>query len=925
MIPIGGVTVIDLPDGRTSPGENAILGLPGGGYVAVWSTFFFGAGGSGAFLSMRVFDASGNPTTAEVQIANGRATSPSLALTSTGFALAFGLGGASNPSPFPSDISVQFFDNDGTAIGGKVSVNTTTAGEQDKPSITTLTNGNLVVAWHDPGSPVAGDPDDIRLQVIGGTGTKIGAEILVNATEAGSQDAPTVQALAGGGFVVTWQDSSASGGTTDYLIRGQIFDAVGARVGAEFTVNSATAGIQTDADVAALPNGGFVVTWTTDDAAPGTNADIKAQLFDVSGNKVGGEIIVAANAGNEIQPEVAVDSLGRFVITWADFSGGTGAIKTRAYDSAGSPIGAVHTVAPADPSGFVYPAITALADDTFEILFETNLATIPRGPERRVEHLTLDDSYSRALIFGTSLPDLIVGDDTDNVIQAFGGGSIFGHQGDEINGGGGSDTVVYSDATASVQVDLVLGQGSGNVADHDSYVNVENVVGSAFNDVLIGNDVANRLDGAGGDDVIRTGKGADVVIGGAGTDSVRYEDSDGTIFVNLTLGLGFNNYAAGDSYSGIENVVGSLYADYLIGDDGANMLDGNSGDDVLIGAKGADILIGGAGSDAASYEDSSGAVFVSLALGNGFNNSAEGDTYTGIENVIGSRFNDFVIGNSGVNKLDGRDGDDTLIGGLGADILIGGPGSDSASYEDNQGDVFVNLLTGQGFSNAAQGDTYSSIENLTGGAYRDVFIGDNGLNILNGGEGNDYLIGGLSGDSLIGGGGADTASYEDNWGAVFVNLASGQGFGNAAQGDTYSSIENVIGGAYADYFIGDGSANLLDGKSGADTLTGGGGADSFAFTTALGAGNVDSITDFVAGTDKVILDNAIFFGLSEGALGPNVFINGTAATGGQNRIVYDQSTGQLWFDDDGFGTDPAILFAVLDNKPVLTSADFLVI
>ena len=259
-------------------------------------------------------------------------------------------------------------------------------------------------------------------------------------------------------------------------------------------------------------------------------------------------------------------------------------------------------------------------------------------------------------------------------------------------------------------------------------------------------------------------------------------------------------------------------------------------------------------------------------------------------------------------------------------MLVGGDGIDTASYEDNQGAVFVNLLTGQGFGNASQGDTFVSIENLTGGAFRDYFIGDNGVNRLDGGAGDDTLLGGLGADVLVGGAGSDTASYEDNQGAVIVNLALGQGFQNAAQGDTFDGIENVVGTVFYDTLVGNDGANRLAGARGNDTLTGNGGADEFVFDTALNAvNNVDHITDFTPGTDKIVLENAIFFGLSEGGLQANNLILGTQATGGQNRIIYDQATGNLWFDDDGTVPTPPILFAVLDNKPALTAADFSVI
>ncbi len=334
-------------------------------------------------------------------------------------------------------------------------------------------------------------------------------------------------------------------------------------------------------------------------------------------------------------------------------------------------------------------------------------------------------------------------------------------------------------------------------------------------------------------------------------------------------------------------------------------------------------MVGNGGVDTVSYEDNQGGVFVNLTTGHGYGNAAQGDEYTSIENVRGSIFDDTMIGDGGANRLEGGDGNDVLRGAFGADTLVGGAGTDTASYEDNQGPVFVNLLTGQGFNNAAQGDSFDSIENLTGSIYNDYFIGSNGANTLNGGTGNDTLLGALGADTLIGGAGIDTASYEDNQGAVFVNLTLGQGFGNAAEGDSFSSIENLVGTVFYDTFIGDANANRLDGALGNDTLTGAGGADIFVFDTAFAFNNIDVITDFLHSVDRIELDDAVFAGLAQGTLSTDAFAVGAATTAAQH-ILYDADTGALSYDADGSGAGAAIQFAMLQAHLDITSTDFMV-
>ncbi|MGX7897082.1 tandem-95 repeat protein, partial [Tsuneonella sp. HG222] len=232
-------------------------------------------------------------------------------------------------------------------------------------------------------------------------------------------------------------------------------------------------------------------------------------------------------------------------------------------------------------------------------------------------------------------------------------------------------------------------------------------------------------------------------------------DSDGHILYTpgpaqaqlAAPGSGASNTSFVDTFS--YSLVGGGTADVIVtvqGTDGYDTLLGSAGndnlraglfDDVLIGGLGSDALDGGAGTDTASYAGDPGAVFVNLTLGRGYANSSFGDTYTSIENVTGSIFNDFLIGDTGVNRLEGGAGNDTIIGGLGADVLIGGPGVDTLSFEDNSGTVFVNLLTGMGYNNAAQGDTYSGFENVIGGLFDDTIIGDNGNNRLDGAMGAD--------------------------------------------------------------------------------------------------------------------------------------------------------------------------------------------
>lgn len=187
---------------------------------------------------------------------------------------------------------------------------------------------------------------------------------------------------------------------------------------------------------------------------------------------------------------------------------------------------------------------------------------------------------------------------------------------------------------------------------------IENAVGGAGDDLIIANQVANRIDG------------------GAGNDTVSYETATSGVFANLLVPFGNLYGAAGDRLISIENLTGSKYDDALIGDFGDNILDGGKG--------GLDTLIGGFGNDTVSYANADGLVKINLAT-NVLGGRAVGDIISGFENAIGGTFGDALTGTNGSNildggagndRIDGADGNDTLIGGAGNDILSGGGGND---------------------------------------------------------------------------------------------------------------------------------------------------------------------------------------------------------------------------------------------------------
>lgn len=140
--------------------------------------------------------------------------------------------------------------------------------------------------------------------------------------------------------------------------------------------------------------------------------------------------------------------------------------------------------------------------------------------------------------------------------------------------------------------------------------------------------------------------------------------------------------------------------------------------------------------------------------------------------IYGHGGNDALYGNAGNDKLYGGAGNDTLVGGAGADRLYGGAGTDTASYAGATKGVVANLKSAAGNTNDAKGDSYSSIENLTGSSHSDTLTGNDAANRISGGAGNDRLNGGLGKDMLIGGSGNDTFVFNTKLGSNNIDTIS---------------------------------------------------------------------------------------------------------------------------------------------------------
>ncbi|MFN6476880.1 calcium-binding protein [Nostoc sp. DedQUE07] len=496
-----------------------------------------------------------------------------------------------------------------------------------------------------------------------------------------------------------------------------------------------------------------------------------------------------------------------------------------------------------------------------------------------------------------------------------------------VDGGKGNDvlSVNFGNPTAGITTTFNATTNIGSITMGTysvSYKNIErlNISGSEYNfsgsqsdDNIVGSNGNDTLSGSnGGKDTIDGGKGDDLLS----IDYSYYATGGITTTFNASTKVGLITAGTNSvSYKNIEqlNISGSQYDDNIVGNDGDDTLSTNgSGNDTIDGGKGDDVLSG-------NYRFASKGITTTFNASTNIGLITAGTntvSYKNIErlNISGTEYDDNIVGNDGNDTLSGSN-DDYNGGNSGNDTIDGGKGDDlySVNLNFSTGGITTtyNASTNIGSITAGtDGVSYKNIErlNISGTEYDDNIVGSNGNDTLYGNRGNgdnDTIIGGAGNDSLSAG------VYSGN------NLLSG-----------------------------DDGNDILTGGEGSDSLYGGASTDTFVFNSYYGS--VDTIYDFNA-TNEIIQVSAAGFEnelsqsslslsygspfiietsprFSIGSLFPNQFTIGISATTSDQRFIYDNITGALYFDADGSaGEFTQVKFAQLLGSVTLTENNFVVV
>lgn len=951
---------------QTSP---EIAALPDGGYVIVWGTLDTVQDGDNSAIKAQRFDASGNPVGPEFLVnseaLDAQYTADIAAFPDGSFVICW----VSNDVAQDGDscsVKARLFDASGTPVGPEFLVNTQSFSRQDEPHITVLDNGNFVVSWTD------WTGFDMKAQIFSPDGQKIGGEFRVNTSLTGTQDSGDIVALEGGGFVVTWRTTNTSSDGSGTAVMARVFDSSGVG-GTEFVVNSAKVGDQYMANVTALADGGFVVVWHTLDATQdGSSGAVKAQMYDASGARVGGEFLVNSHVkDSQREPMVTALPDGGFVVVWSTFDplqDGSGmALKGQYFDPSGKPVGGEFLVNSLTSGSQFLPSVAALADGTVLVAWTSEsgdgsgyavrarLFDMAHSPE--IVSNGGGDTASVSVSEGEAGVTSVTATDADSATVTYsitGGADAALFTIDAVTGAlnfvSAPDHESPADANGDNVYDVVVTASDGEHTDSQSIsVTVSNVneapvlaggttlsLTHAENAAAVTTISATDVDGPSITYAITGGNDAGLFTIDANTGALSFVSSPD---FEAPADFGEDNFytltvSASDGTNSVEQRIEILVTNE---NESVTITSDGGGDSASLGVSensqavttvsATDLdgdavsyaIVGGADADRFTIDSATGAIaFVATPNFEAASDSDQDNVYEVVVEASDGSLNDRQTLNISVtdvneapeitsggtataaenstsvsvvtaNDPEGQPLIYSISGGVdagrftidsttGALSFITAP--DHEAPADSDGDNIYDVVVG--VSDGVHTDTQALAVTVTNAVDGVTLVGTNGANTL---------TGTVAEDTLRGGGGSDTLN----------------------------------GAAGADVLDGGNGNDTLVGGLGADTLIGGAGADRFTFMSISDsqAGSADVISDFSHGDRDRISVTGIDADANAAGDQAFAFIGAGAFTGTAGELRYEQSDGNTRVMGDVNGDGVADFMIQVTGVVNFGSGDFM--
>lgn len=600
---------------------------------------------------------------------------------------------------YTTSLQFQRFAPDGTARTSAQTV-TTEAGNSlsmRDVEVVGLTNGGYSISWSDY-------PEIVTQHYTASDVAHARGTVQVNTETAGAR--PTVdQAVLGNGNIVYVFGSDSGLQDADGAFF-RILDGDGAAVMTDQQhVETNLGAFERNPSVAALTPGGFVVVFEDYGSADGRG--IGFRMFDNDGNSAAAEQFANVPEATDYSYNPAVAGLpdGGFVIVWDEQNGDTASqgIRARRFDNDGAPVGDEWLVNTTETGAQTSPAIEVLANGDFVISW-----TGPDASGTGIYSHIFDGDFDGCInqtLTGTTGNDTIEGGSCDDILDGLAGNDILnGNAGDDtLNGGAGVDTLNGGDGKDTLDggagTDVFYGDGGRDRI----YVSIDD-----DNEVAYGGDSKDRIISDGGLN------GTHSYYGGNSRD--RFDTSETTIGITVDMEAGTLNYLGADAFTSpitldsFEIFDSANGTDTLFGGSGKQTVFGRGGDDTLYGDSGADKLFGGRQDDILYGE-------------------------SGADRLHGNKESDSLYGGTNHDRLFGGGGKDLMVGGNGNDVAFGGRGRDTAQL--------------------GGGNDLWRDNNQDGNGGADTVFGGGGNDRLESGGGNDRLTGGADDDVFVFAPGAD--------------------------------------------------------------------------------------------------------------------------------------------------------------------------